>query len=481
MKLTAYLLFLYGLLALPAYPQIGIGGQPHPSAVLDLKSPANDKAFYPPRLTTAQRKAIVNPQVGAFVYDLDKGALYMFDGQNWSPLAFTTTNSLAPIDRTANDGAAGDFFGYGVAISGDYAIVGAYSNDIGANINQGAAYIFTRTGGTWIQQAKLIANDGASGDVFGSSVAISGDYALVGAYNDDIGANADQGSAYVFVRSGSTWAQQAKLTANDGATNDYFGTNVAISGDYAIVGAYSDDVGANTDQGSAYVFVRNGSSWTQQAQLTANDGAANDIFGLSVAVSGDYAIVGASGDDIGTKLNQGSAYVFVRNSTNWTQQAKLTASTFDGSANDYFGSSVAISGDYAIVGVYNRTNSFNGNSGQGAAFVFVRAGSSWTQQSFLTADDGAVGDFFGSSVAISGDYAIVGAYNNDIGANTNQGSAYVFVRNGSSWRSLRTISDNSTANTQNGLSVGLSNGVFIIGGPGFESGKGKVSFGAVEN
>jgi hypothetical protein len=401
----------------------------------------------------------------------------MFDGQNWSPLAFTTTNNLAPIDRTASDGATNDYFGYSVAISGDYAIVGAYGADIGANANQGAAYIFVRSGGTWTQQAKLTANDGAAGDVFGSSVAISGDYAIVGAYLDGIGANIFQGSAYVFVRSGNSWTQQAKLIANDGATNDYFGTSVAISGDYALVGSYSDDIGANTDQGSAYVFARSGTDWTQQAKLTANDGAAGDYFGLSVAISGDYAIVGANGDDIGAKNDQGSAYLFVRSVSGWTFQTKLIAN--DGVATDFFGTSVAISGDYALVGAYS--DDVGTNVDQGSAYVFVRSGTNWTQQDKLTAIDGAAGDYFGSSVAISGDYTIVGAYSNDIGANANQGSAYVFKRSSPFWSRLQAVIDNSSANTQNGISVGLSNGAFIIGGSGFESGKGKASFGIVEN
>ena len=133
---------------------------------------------------------------------------------------------------------------------------------------------------------------------------------MVGACGDDVGANADQGSAYVFTRSGTTWSQQAKLTAADGAAGDWFGYSVAVSGDTAVVGAAGDDVGANADQGSAYVFARSGTTWTQQAQLTAADGAAGDCFGRSVAVSGDTAVVGASDDDVGANTDQGSAYVF---------------------------------------------------------------------------------------------------------------------------------------------------------------------------
>jgi hypothetical protein len=243
------------------------------------------------------------------------------------------------------------------------------------------------------------------------------------------------------------------------------------------VGAFSDDIGANSQQGSAYVFERSVSGWTQFPKLTAIDGASGDLFGASVAFSGDYAIVGAYKDDIDGKTDQGSAHVFVRSVSGWIFQFKLTAS--DGSANDYFGWQLAISGDYAIVGAY--LDDIGANNRQGSAYVFMRSGSSWTQQAKLTASDGAVNDYFGTGVAISGDYAIVGASQDGIGANFGQGSAYVFRRIGTSWTQVRQVTDNSPANTYNGRDVGLSNGSFIIGGYGFESFKGKVSFGTVDN
>src|SRR5205085_941741 len=175
---------------------------------------------------------------------------------------------------------------------------------------------------TFTQFGNLTASDGAADDLFGDSVALSGDAALVGAVFDAIGANSNQGSAYVFVRSGTTWTQQQKLTASDGATNDQFGRSVALSGNTALVGAD----GGNANQGSAYVFVRSGTIWMQQQKLIASDGAVGDFFGVSVALSGETVFVAASSDDIGANASQGSAYVFVRTGTAWTQQQKLTAS-----------------------------------------------------------------------------------------------------------------------------------------------------------
>ena len=262
-----------------------------------------------------------------------------------------------------------------ISADGAYAAIGACYDGIGSNSAQGSAYIFVRSGTSWTQQAKLVAGDGAAGDFFGRSVSISADgaYAVIGAYGDDVGANASQGSAYIFVRSGTSWTQQAKLVASDGATNDWFGQSVSISADgaYAVIGAYLDDVGANDNQGSAYIFVRSGTNWTQQAKLVASDGAASDQFGYSVSISADgaYAAIGAYGDDVGANGDQGSAYIFVRSGTNWTQEAKLVAS--DGAVNDQFGCSVSISADgpYAVIGAY--VDDVGANANQGSAYIFA--------------------------------------------------------------------------------------------------------------
>jgi hypothetical protein len=246
-----------------------------------------------------------------------------------------------------------------VALSGDIALIGADYDTVGANSSQGSAYVFTRSGTSWTQQAHLIASDGAAGDDFGTSVALSGDMVLVGAFWDDVGANADQGSAYVFTYSGSTWTQHAHLIASDGAAGDRFGTSVALSGDTALISAPADDVGANVDQGSAYVFTHSGSTWTQQAQLTATDGAAGYNFGqASVALSGDTALVGVP--------RKGSAYVFARSGTSWSQQAQLTAS--DGTGFKFFGYMVALSGATALIGA--PADDVGANVYQGSAYFY---------------------------------------------------------------------------------------------------------------
>lgn len=362
---------------------------------------------------------------------------------------------------TAADGAALDQFGGAVAISGDTAVVGAPYDTVGGNFQQGSVYVFTRSGDTWIQQAQLFADDGAAGDEFGWSVAIDGNTIVVGADADDVFANVDQGSAYVFVRSGTTWTQQAHLFANDGSARDrdYFGNSVAVQGDTAIVGAFLND-SFNVNQGSAYVFIRSGTTWTLQQHLFAADGVIAQEFGSAVALDGNSAAIGAWSDTIAGNTQRGSTYVFVRAGTTWTQQAKLTAA--DGHTQDFFGGSVAISADTILVGSDWHDVGTNGN--QGAAYVFVRSGTSWSQQQQLTASDGAASDEFGHAVALLGDTAVVGAWMHDVAAALDQGAAYTFTRSGTTWTQQQELTAaDGAAGDQFGTSVALSVNTLIAG------------------
>lgn len=324
---------------------------------------------------------------------------------------------------TASEGADDDFFGRSVAIDGDNAIVGAFETDL-AGANEGSAHVYRREGDTWVEIAALTADDAADDDNFGWSVAIDGDFAIVGAYADDLNGS-DEGSAYVFQRSGDSWTQVDKLTANDAADDDLFGWSVAIDGDHAIIGARRDDLNG-TDEGSAYVFQRSGGAWVQTDKLTAGDAADNDQFGFSVAIDGEYAIIAAFEDDL-SGTDEGSAYLYRRSGDVWVQSDKVTAG--DAADFDNFGSSVAIDGEYAIVGA---PRDDLGTTDEGSAYVFRRIGDEWVQIDKLAAGDAAEGDRFGFSVATDGTYAIVGARFDDL-IGTNEGSAYVFRRSVDVW------------------------------------------------
>ncbi len=368
------------------------------------------------------------------------------------PLVWTQQGKLLGADT-----AAGDSFGSSVALGGDTAVIGAYHDD-DKGADSGSAYVFVRSGASWTQQAKLTASDGAAGDLFGGSIALGGDTVVVGAHHDD-DKGADSGSAYVFVRSGTTWSQQAKLTAGDGTASDSFGRAVAVSGDSVLVGASGDDAKVALG-GSAYVFVRSGTTWTQQAKLVPSDTAANDYFGTAVALSGNTALVGASGDDFQVS-NGGAAYVFVRTGTSWAEQDQFSGKNLTAGAG--FGFSVALDTDTALVGAWNHDSSA---TDAGSAFVFLRSGSIWTQQAELLASDGAASDYFGVSVSLSGDTAAVGAhYEDDKGADS--GSAYLFARTGTAWsQKMKVSASDGAAGDAFGRSVAVSKDTLLVAAPG---------------
>ena len=365
--------------------------------------------------------------------------------------------SVRAIDQVAtleaDDGSSEGNFGYSVSLLGNRALVGAPLSESG----RGAAYVFVRDGSSWTQEAKLVADDGAGADLLGTAVSLSGDRALVGAGNSGP-SGVRTGSAYVFVRDGSTWTQEAKLTAEDGADGDRFGFSVSLSGDRALVGAQSNRANPNgPDTGAAYVYRREGSSWIQEAKLVAADGAENDQFGASVSLVGGRALVGAVSDDDGGSFS-GSAYVFVHNGSSWTQEAKLTAA--DSAEDDLFGLSVALSSDRALIGAFGDDNE------SGSAYTFVRTGEEWSQEDKFTSLDVEEGDGFGRSVALSGSRALVGA--NFAGENgSHRGAAYLFDFDGDSWtQEAKLLLSDSAPSDLFGGAVAFTEAFAVVGAEG---------------
>jgi hypothetical protein len=357
------------------------------------------------------------------------GAGYIFvrSGAVWSQQA----------KLQASDKATFDLLGAGAAIShdGNTVILGApFEDDSGINGN-GAVYVFVRSGTTWSQQVKLLANDRQSGDSLGVPVALSsdGNTAFVGAGGEDSSGTTQNGAVYIFTRSGTTWSQQAKLLATDKADNDEFGASIASSGDGStiIIGARGESDSGTTTNGAVYIYTKTGTSWSQQAKLLATDKADNDAFGISVSISlnGDTALVGAYLEDDGATTNNGAAYIFTRSGTNWTQQNKLIAT--DKSTNATFGIGVALShdGTFALIGASGEDDGVLTNSG--AAYIFVRSGTTWNQQAKMFAADKASAENFGFSVALSGSatVALVGAVYEDDSGTTDNGAAYTFINN----------------------------------------------------
>ncbi len=367
--------------------------------------------------------------VGALDKYNEQGAAYVFAnaGTNWVQQAELTSADAG------NSGPDTDRFGRALAVEGNTVVVGDTNQ-------QGAAYVFTRMGPTaWAPEARLTAGTGLPGDVFGHAVSLSGDTVVAGAP----GADHRRGAAYVFVRSGTGWLEQARLAADDGADYDGFGQCVAVSGDTVAVGAGYRESG----RGTVYVFERQGANWTLQAKLQASDRAAGDYFGWAVGLEGNTLVVGAKGKGDG----QGAAYVFVRDGANWVQQPKLLAA--DGTPGDSFGYSAAVSGTSLVVGACRK------DGVRGAAYVFTTSGTEWTQQALLVASNGVAGDFFGGAVALSGDTVLVGA-----GRKGPMGAAYVFVRSAGTWSQQASLNPaDSSAFAELGCAVALSGETGVVG------------------
>lgn len=325
---------------------------------------------------------------------------------------------------TAADPESFTNYGRSVAIAGNTIVVGA-SNADGLQNATGAAYVYTRSGTTWTQTAKFSASDGEGFSDFGMTVSLSGDTIAVGAPSTFIGDENVQGAVYVFVRSGATWTQQAKLIASDGAAFHNLGSAVSIDGNTLVAGAHQAEANGTTFAGAAYVFVRSGSTWSEQAKLVANDAGFSDEFGISVALDGDHALIGSRGANVGTASDQGAAYAFVRSGSTWTQEAKLVAT--DGVAGDLFGAAVALDGDTALVGAPLSGALSGVDLDRGAIYAFSRSTGTWTQTSHVTAVDFAQGDQFGASLGLSGTTVTAGAPRAKVGENLEAGKAYALT------------------------------------------------------
>jgi hypothetical protein len=365
------------------------------------------------------------------------------------PLLYVEDQRVGPPVGLGTDGAPFDRFGASIAIEGELAIVGTPEDDIGALWNRGSVHVLARTAGGWQIVDKLVADDGSTGAQFGTHVAISEGTVLVGAPTRGL----SSGAAYVFVRVGGAWQQQAKLSAVDRTEGDFFGT-VALSGDTAVIGA----PGADSFRGAAYVFQRSGTSWRQRAKLIDASGDAGDRLGLSLAIRRDTILIAAPNDDEA----RGAVHAFGRVRNAWRYEGSLRAG--DGAPYDYFGHQIAIDGEHVIVGA-----PFSDELGDhsGCAYVFSRSESGWVEAGKLTPSDGGPGMQFGASVAFVANQAVIGA----LESSTHDGSAYVFARVGGAWEErAKLVHPNPRPDDRFALSVATTGSDVLVGAPFDESG-----------
>lgn len=339
------------------------------------------------------------------------GSVHVFrrDGLQW----------IEEVNLVSQDNAAGDFFGNSVSISGNIILVGAPGDDDNGS-RSGSAYIFEFDGTNWNQLVKLLPFDGNATDFVGGWVSVSGNNAIISSErNDELGTNA--GSAYIFTYDGTNWVHQVKLHPSDGEAYDSFSISVAIDANTAVIGASEDDDNGSAS-GSAYIFKFDGAFWVQDAKLVPDDSNASDFFGEAVAISGNKVIVGSYWNDQGG-INAGAAYVFVDDGTQWTQEAKLLAS--DAMPRDQFGFSVDIAGDIAIVGANNADSA---EIDSGAVYLYAYDGSQWNQTLKQIPDDALEADTFANAVAITNEIAVIGSVNHDE-MGEDSGSVYITLYN----------------------------------------------------
>jgi hypothetical protein len=379
------------------------------------------------------------------------------------------------VDAGDRDG-NGDGFGSSVAIDGQTLVIGAKfeDGDMDNTLSSGAAYVFIKTNGTWTEQAYLTASNATNSDEFGQSVAISGDTIVVGSPFEDSNTSSS-GAVYVFTRSSNNWTEQTILKASNPGIDESFGYSVDIDGNFIVVGAYTEngaDNGMQDDAGAAYVFTGSGANWSEQAYLQANNIGSGDNFGVSVAIDNDTIVIGAdeeSGADNNLENGIGAAYVFIRSGANWTEQQSLSAA--NGAAKDNFGISVDISGESIVVGALQE-------GGSGAAYVFTRTGVSWSEQAKLKSLNAGADDAFGNVVTIDGDSIVVGANFEDgdgvagldNNLETDSGAAYLFTRSNTSWTQQSYLKASNTDNLDEfGTAVALSGTNILVSAPGEDS------------
>ncbi len=470
---------------------VGIGTTtPNSTAALDINS--TSKGMLIPRLTTTQRNAINNPAMGLLVFDSDKGTVMFYDGTAWRSLSFTDENKTDPQSRSSTQPALSAGFGTRVSISGNYAIIGAPRYGATGLFNMGLAYIFNKTSSGWKQVARLAARDSATGDYFGGSVAISGDYAIVGSPNKKINQNIAQGASYVFRRSGSAWVLDTVLAKPGGLSYEDFGWSVGVcafntGGPGIAIGVPYSDAGG-PDRGEVYCYKKTGTLWSFVQNIIPTDLFNADYYGSTIAMDTDYVAIGATGQDnnLYAYADAGAAYVYAFGGGVWNFQQKLQGTTVRGQ----FGFALSLSSNKLAVGAPWATTYSNTSS---SVYIYTRTGSTWTNTTSMfiynfevvpnagqiqpvsgTTSISIANLTFGISLSLAGNTLLIGASGGT--DYPNGGSSYYSDRIGSVYI-YKNFSGNNYTRTDIiqsefpgngdlfGQTVSISGNAYIIGSP----------------
>lgn len=384
---------------------------------------------------------------------------HIFRLLSWVTLLITCQSYGALNKLLPDDGKTEDHFGYSVAIDGTTALVGAYKADASNIQNSGAAYIYSLESRGWQQQAKLVAQPAYAEDTLGGNVALNGQMALLGVIGrDDRGE--DSGAVFAFEKQANAWSQKQILTAIDAKAGDAFGQSIALTPRFLVIGAPHSDA-PYEGSGSAYVYERIRDTWRFKAKLTASDGAAGDLFGISVAIDGDTLLVGADLNDERAE-NAGAVYVYVFDGSQWNHQAKLMAN--DGANTDIFGVRVALFGDTALISA--RRDDLDGvGIDAGSAYIFERTKDKWIQTQKLVAPDGKADDRFGRGVALNSQVALISAMHHDANG-SDAGALYIFKKHQGQWHyTSKVMASDGVSEDRLGWNIAVTNKAAIIAAP----------------
>jgi hypothetical protein len=450
---------------------IGIGtNNPKPSAMLDVTS--TNKGFLAPRMTTAQRKSISSPAMGLIVFDTDKYTFFFFDGIVWRPLKYELDDD-ALYSRTMNNCQSQFYDDYGESadISGLYAAVGAPGYDKNSGVqtdDYGSVCFYKRTNDVWGNHTSISPSNLTIGSQFGYAVALSNDFAVIGAPSADVGASNNEGKVYIYKKVNGNWISFQELTGSNAGPGDHFGWDVKIDGKYIIVGAPDDDIVVNnisySNQGSAYVFFFNGTFWVEQEKLyDGSIGEANSKYGFSVDIdSTGWAVAGAPYSDVGANVDQGEVQVWLRIGTAWasTPPKNSNNTNFPGAANDNFGYSVGIGNENMVVGAPGYT--YNSISNSGIIYQYDYSSAIVYEWAVF---GGVANENLGKILKFNGQYVVAGLPQYDKNGQVDPGIVKIYTIP-IHIQILQTLNENiSTQFNQFGTAVGVSGHKIIVTSP----------------
>lgn len=438
-------------------------------------------------MSASERRAIKAPAAGLMVYDTTSQKMFVFTSTGWRALLYdvspTDYSSLTQIDKPAGLNGGG-LFGFGLDIKDNYALIGAPSDSVNGQAGRGSVFCYVFDGESWIKSQELIAADGMAGDNFGQDILIHNDWVFIGAPKDDSGENADEGSVYVYRRTGDTWNFHSKLVGGNSASGDWFGIAISASGNTLAIGAASDDIGTNVNQGSVYLFELQNNNWVQSQKIfTLSGGATSDLFGGRILLTDSLLFVGNDHSTSPYGLCQNAVYVYSKSNGSWVQRAKII-SPDPVDSYESFGYSLLVSGQKLVVGsVFHNTPS--NNKDRGAVYVFDRldtTGYNWSFVQKIAPVDNNVndtyGDYFGNYLSGEKNVMYASAHYEDVNGVLNQGAVYKYKLINGSWVKQNEVLTKTGFGTGDlfGFATATSNGWVLIGAPGRNQSTGEAFF-----